>query len=234
MSLSSRMTRALLVSLALSFVSTGATAQAEEAAAPPASRTDGTQAREAASADGEVQAAPPVEKLHTALLEIMRNADELDYPGRFERISPVVSETFDLPFMAAKSMGRHWKKLPESDQQRWLELFTRHISANYAGQFSGFTGETFETIGEEAAIRDTRVVRTRLTRPGEEDVQLNYRLREVDGKWRIIDIYLNGTVSELALRRSEYSSVLKREGFEKLLSTIDEKVKELASDSAQS
>jgi len=194
---------------------------------------DGSQAQETAATEEHGQAAPPVEKLHANLLEIMRSADELGYAGRFEHISPVVSETFDLPFMAAKSMGRHWKKLPESDQERWLVLFTRHISANYAGQFTGFTGETFETVGEEEAIRDTRVVRTRLTRPGEEDVQLNYRLREVDGQWRIIDIYLNGTVSELALRRSEYSSVLKREGFEKLLSTIDEKVKELANDSAK-
>ena len=226
--------RALLASLALSLISMGISAQAQEAAAPPAARTDGSRAPEAAPVDAAVQAAPPVEKLHATLLEVMRSADELGYSGRFERIGPVVSETFDLPFMAAKSMGRHWKKLPESDQQRWLELFTRHISANYAGQFTGFTGETFETVGEEAAIRDTRVVRTRLTRPDEEDVQLNYRLREVDGEWRIIDIYLNGTVSELALRRSEYSSVLKREGFEKLLSTIDEKVKELESDSAQS
>ena len=130
--------------------------------------------------------------------------------------------------MAAKSVGRHWKKLPEADQQRWLELFRRHITANYAGQFTGYTGESFETMGEEPAIRDTRVVRTRLTRPSEEDVQLNYRLREVDGEWRIIDIYLNGTVSELALRRSEYSAVLKREGFEKLLTTLNDKVDELS------
>ena len=172
--------------------------------------------------------------LHAALLAIMRSSDELGYSGRLDRISPVVAETFDLPFMAAKSMGRHWKKLPEADQGRWLEIFASHVSANYAGQFTGFSGETFETLGEETAIRDTRVVRTRLTRPKEEAVQLNYRLREVDGDWRIIDIYLNGTVSELALRRSEYSSVLKRQGFEKLLSTIDEKLKDLAGGSTQS
>ena len=72
------------------------------------------------------------------------------------------------------------------------------------------------------------MVRTQLVRPGDEDVQLNYRLRAVDGEWRIIDIYLNGTVSELALRRSEYSSVLKREGFEKLISTLHAKVESLS------
>ena len=234
MSLAIRMTPTLLVSLALVLPGIGVRAEGEDGSSPPATRSFVSGNPQAALADEEFPATPAVEKLHAALLDIMRSSGELGYGGRFERISPVVAETFDLPFMAAKSMGRHWKKLPEADQQRWLELFARHVSANYAGQFTGFSGEAFETEGEETAIRDTRVVRTRLTRPDDEDVQLNYRLREVAGEWRIIDIYLNGTVSELALRRSEYSSVLKREGFEKLLSTIDEKVKDLASASTQS
>lgn len=225
---------ALLISLALALPATSARAQVEQASSPPATRASTAGTPESVIPADAALATPSVEKLHAALLEIMRSADKLGYEGRFEHISPVVAETFDLPFMGAKSVGRHWNKLPVEDQQRWLELFARHIAANYAGQFTGFSGEAFETLGEEAAIRDTRVVRTRLTRPGEEPVQLNYRLREVDGEWRIIDIYLNGTVSELALRRSEYSSVLKREGFEKLLSTIDERVKELASESSKS
>jgi phospholipid transport system substrate-binding protein len=178
-------------------------------------------------------ATPTVERLHAALLEIMKSADQLGYNGRYEHLAPVVGNTFDLQFMASKSVGRLWKTLPEPDQQRWLELFARHITANYAGQFTGFTGEAFSTLGEEPAIRDTRVVRTYLRRPDEDDVQLNYRLRELDGEWRIIDIYLNGTVSELALRRSEYSSVLKREGFESLMSTIDEKCRELEDSSTK-
>ena len=60
-------------------------------------------------------------------------------------------------------------------------------------------------------------------------VQLNYRLRSVDGDWKIIDVYLNGTVSELALRRSEYSSLIKRQGFKALLVALDERIDTLAS-----
>jgi phospholipid transport system substrate-binding protein len=188
-----------------------------------------------ALADGDTAplATPVVEKLHAALLDIMKSADKLGYEGRYARLNPVVEETFDMPFMASKSVGSHWNELPKADQKRWLDVFEQHITANYAGQFTGYSGESFETLGEEPAIRDTRIVRTRLIRPSDDDVQLNYRLRQVDGHWRIIDIYLNGTVSELALRRSEYSSVLQREGFEKLISTIDEKVKELAAGSSK-
>ncbi len=179
-------------------------------------------------ADDARLASPAVEKLHAALLEIMQSADELGYQGRYDAINPIIGQTFDLPFMASKSVGRHWKKLATADRDRWLGVFVQVINSNYAGRFSDFSGEAFETLGEERAIHDTRVVRTQLTRPSEEAVQLNYRLREVDGEWRIIDIYLNGTVSELALRRSEYSAVLKREGFEKLLSELTSKVASLS------
>jgi phospholipid transport system substrate-binding protein len=168
-----------------------------------------------------------VERLHAALIGVMQTADALGYDGRFDELTPVVTETFDLPFMASKSVGRHWKSLDDADKERWNEVFVRLITANYAGRFDAFSGEHFETLGEEEAINNTRVVLTRLVIPSDEDVQLNYRLREVNGQWRIIDIYLNGTVSELALRRSEYSAVLKREGFEELLSTLSEKVDEL-------
>lgn len=199
------------------------------AASPQAKSPSATAvAAEISGAPEERVAAPQVEKLHGTLIEIMRSAKELGYQGRYDRLSPTVLETFDLKFMASKSVGRHWRKLDAADQERWLETFVQVITANYAGRFSGYTGESFETLGEEPAIHDTHVVRTQLLRPGEDSVQLNYRLRDVDGEWRIIDIYLNGTVSELALRRSEYSSVLKREGFEKLISTLNDKVESLS------
>ena len=169
-----------------------------------------------------------IEALHETLLVVMKDADTLGYAGRYDRLAPAISAAFDLDFMGSKAVGRHWRELDEDSQKRWLSAFQRFTIANYAGRFNAFSGESFETLGEEAAIHDTRVVRTRLLRPGDEAVQLHYRLREIDGKWRIIDIYLNGTVSELALRRSEYSSVLKREGFEKLISSLHDKVESLS------
>jgi phospholipid transport system substrate-binding protein len=65
--------------------------------------------------------------------------------------------------------------------------------------------------------------------PNDENVKLDYRLRAADGGWKIVDVYLNGTVSELALRRSEYSSLIKRKGLEALLAALDERIDSLAS-----
>ena len=177
-------------------------------------------------------AAQVVEKLHEALLGVMKDATTLGYEGRYERLSPVIHENFDLPFMAEKSVGRHWKSAGAENQQALVATFSRFTVANFAGRFDGFSGQSFRTLGVEPATYGTVLVRTRLDEPGDEGVALDYRLRSVDGSWRIVDIYLNGTVSELALRRSEYSALIQREGFKALLAKLDERINDLKTPSA--
>jgi phospholipid transport system substrate-binding protein len=168
-----------------------------------------------------------VEKLHAALLDVMKEAERLGYAGRFERLAPVLKETYDTPFMAEKSVGRHWKQASAADQAAFVETFSRFMIANYAGRFDGYSGQRFETLREDPSAQGTMLVRSRLLEPAGEGVQLDYRLREVDGTWKIIDVYLNGTVSELALRRSEYVSLIKREGWKALLAALDQRIDDI-------
>ncbi len=181
-------------------------------------------------ADGE-EAGPTatVEALHATLLEVMKEATTLGYAGRVDRIRPAVERAFDLDFMARFVLGPEAKSLSAADQARWREAFEGVTVATYAGRFTGWGGEAFRTLGEEPAAQDTVFVRTVLDRPDAEDVQLTYRLRKSPDGWRIVDIYNKGTVSELALRRSEYSAVLRRDGFEKLLETVETKIADYAS-----
>ncbi len=183
-------------------------------------------AEPAASAD-PAAAAPVVEKLHEALLGVMKDSKTLGYDGRYEQLSPAIREIFDLPFMAEKSVGRHWKSASEENQRALVATFSRFTIANFAGRFDGFSGQSFRTLGVEPATYGTVLVHTRLDEPGDEGVALDYRLRSVNGNWRIVDIYLNGTVSELALRRSEYSALIQREGFDALLVKLDERINDL-------
>jgi phospholipid transport system substrate-binding protein len=187
-------------------------------------------------APGEETRSPTqaIDSLHGHLLEVMKNAVPLGYEGRAAKLTPVIPEHFDVSFMAQKSVGRHWKSASEADRARFLETFLRFMVANYAGQFDGFSGQSFETLGEEPARMDTVLVRTRLIDPTDENIELNYRLRQVDGSWKIIDVYLDGTVSELALRRSEFSGIAKREDFDALIAAIDERIAKLASGTTES
>ena len=161
----------------------------------------------AAQADDEAPApegAPEavVEEFHVALIGIMRDADELGFDGRCERLSEAMDALFDIPFMAEKSVGRYWKSASPEERERLVGTFQRFSVSNYAGNFDSYDGETFETKDVVESTHGTKLIRTRLLAGNGEVVQLNYRLRPVDGRWKIIDVYLNGTVSELALRRS--------------------------------
>jgi phospholipid transport system substrate-binding protein len=185
----------------------------------------------AADDSSDTPATPPstvVDSLNDTLLGVMKDAEALGYEGRCERLSPVLRNLYDIPFMAQKSVGRYWKTTSEAERQHLLETFTEFTIANYAGNFDDYSGQTFETLGEEESTHGTMIVRSRLVDPNGEETQLNYRLRPVDGEWKIIDVYLNGTVSELALRRSEYSSLIQREGLDSLIVALNQKITNLS------
>jgi phospholipid transport system substrate-binding protein len=215
------------VIVAASGVSTAETAAPQAGSTETASPEAKTAASEPTSS--EAQAGRTVDRLHETLLGVMKNADTLGYQGRRDQLAPELVDLFDLAFMAEKSVGRYWKTASPEERAVLVDTFTRYTIANYAGRFSSYSGQHFETLREEPSTRGTLLVRTRLVDPaGSDDVNLDYRLRSVDGDWKIIDVYLNGTVSELALRRSEYSSLIKREGFQALLAALDERIESLA------
>jgi phospholipid transport system substrate-binding protein len=169
-----------------------------------------------------------VERLHETLLGVMKEATVLGYQGRYSRIAPALQASFDFEFMARFVLGSGWKGLSESQQTAWTDAFVRITTATYASRFKGYGGEQFKTLGQDPAAQDTVFVRTVVDRPDADDVELTYRVRKTDQGWRIIDIYQKGTVSELALRRSEFSGVLKREGFDKLLEVVNAKIADYA------
>jgi phospholipid transport system substrate-binding protein len=174
-----------------------------------------------------------VNGLHDTLLDVMKNATSLGYQGRYDRIAPVLQRDFDFDFMARFVLGPGWTSLTADEQQQWADAFRRITTATYAARFKGYSGESFKTLGQEPATQDTVFVRTVINRTDADNVELTYRLRKTPDGWRIIDIYQKGTVSELALRRSEYSSVLKRDGFAKLLATVNAKIADYAAGKIQ-
>jgi phospholipid transport system substrate-binding protein len=169
-----------------------------------------------------------VKQLNVSLQEVLENAKQLGYQGRVERLSPILDAAFDFNYMAAKSVGRHWSTLSPDEQKRWVEVFAVLTKATYAGRFNRFTGQVFEFVDEQPGANGSVVIRSKVVSPGEDDVDLSYRLSKRPAAWKVIDVYYNGTVSELALRRADYSSVLKRDGFAALIARVNEKISELS------
>ena len=186
---------------------------------------------------GEVRAqdatSAVVGRFNAALLASLKEGDSLGYQGRFKQLEPIMRQTFDLDLMAEKALGPHWKDLSQADQARWRALFSEFTVANYAANFDRFTGQHFDILGEEPSVNDTKLVKTKVVTPGADAVELSYRLQKTGGGWRIIDVYLKGTVSELAVRRADYSSLLERDGFDALATVLRSKITDLATGRAK-
>ena len=181
------------------------------------------------------EAAPPravIERFYAALLQSMQNAETLGFSGRYENLAPVLKDSFDLPFMVRVSVGQYWSGLDAGQQEKLADAFERFTVATYAGRFDGYSGERFEVVGEEPGPRDSMVVKTRLVKADGEPIVLDYLLRGGATGWRIVDVYLTGRYSELAVRRAEYTSVLGRKGFDALLAAIEERIAALEAGAA--
>jgi phospholipid transport system substrate-binding protein len=188
----------------------------------------GGEASAASSARDDTAAARAVvESFHEVLLGSMKEADEIGFRGRYDRIAASLDETFDLPFMARTLVGATWKELSQEQHDEFIALSRRLSASRYADNFDSYGGQRFETHSEEPAARGTIVVKTELIQPKDRNVLFDYRLREVEGRWRIIDIYLDGMISELVLWRSQYRSLIENEGFAALVETLEKRVDEL-------
>ena len=170
-----------------------------------------------------------IDALHASLLDVMKNAVALGYEGREQKLRAVIPHHFDIQRMARSALTEaQWKLANEETQRRYLDAFERFMVANYAGRFDGYSGQSFETLGEAPGPSNTMIVKSRLIDPTDKNIDLNYRMRQVNGEWKVVDVYLDGTVSELALRRSEFVSIVKRENLDALIVALDAKIAKLA------
>jgi phospholipid transport system substrate-binding protein len=172
-------------------------------------------------------ARPIVERFHDTLLFVMKEAENLGYEGRLERLTPVIRKSFNLSFMTSRSTGYHWKRASNEEHRDLIDAFTNMTIANYASRFDGYSGEIFETVAVKEGPRDSIIVKTRIVKDDGEKIALNYMMREFDGQWQIIDIFLKGTFSELATRKSEYSSLIRDGGFPKLIASMKKKTEKI-------
>lgn len=176
-------------------------------------------------------ATPPaalVQDFNATLLQAMQNAQRLGYAGRSNLLAPKLYAVFHMPVMARIAVGSHWRSLSPEQQAQLVDAFARMTVATYANRFDGWSGETFEMRGEEPVREKTVLVKTALIRPSDEPVEINYLMREFSDGWRVIDVYLKQAYSELATRRSEYSSIISRNGFDALIRDMEAKIAEYA------
>lgn len=175
------------------------------------------------------QASPEqvVTTFHAALLRAMKDGAN-DYQRRYQTLDPAMSNTFDFVGMTRIAVGPRWATVAPEQQAALVDAFRRFSVANYASQFDSYSGESFEISGPTESEPQGAIVSTVMQLAQGKPVKFNYLLHRTASGWRIVDIYLDGTISQLAVRRSEFSSVLADSGPDGLAQMLDQKAKKLA------
>ena len=165
-----------------------------------------------------------IERFYDDLLAVMKQAKRLSFDERYTRLAPAISRTFDLGLMTRLAVGPAWAQITPDQQQRLGAAFSRYTISMYANRFDDYGGERFEVAPNASPNPNGVLVTSRLVKTNGEAVSLNYLLRQDAARaWKVIDVYLSGTVSELAARRSEFVSVLQRSGAEGLVQLIEQR-----------
>jgi phospholipid transport system substrate-binding protein len=173
-----------------------------------------------------------VQSLYDVLLGTMKNGRTLGQSGRFTQLEPVIRRSFDIPSMARLSVGPSWANLSEAQRRQVIESFGRYISAIYADRFDSYAGQKLQVIGEQPSAGGI-VVKSQIVKANGEPVKVDYMMRRNGDTWLISDIYLDGAISEVATRRSEFAAIIKTDGVDGLIAALNRKADMLTGTSAK-
>jgi phospholipid transport system substrate-binding protein len=142
--------------------------------------------------------------------------------GRYDMLKPAVERAFDISGMTAVSVGPGFAALSDADKKALTDAFERMTIASYVKNFDSFSGEKF-TVEPASIARppSTDKLVKSILKSGSDTVPFNYRMHQTGSAWKIEDIYLNGTISQMAQRRSDFSATFASSGASGLTKKIN-------------
>ena len=173
-----------------------------------------------------------IRSFYNTLLTTMENGPTLGKQGRYDQLAPAIRLYFDLSYMSAMAVGSAWSGLSDGQKKQVGDAFARYLTATYADNFDSYSGEKLEVTGQQTISYGT-IVQSRILKSNGESVSMNYLIRQNNGEWQVDDIYLTGTISQLATLRSQFSSVLAREDANGLVVLLNRKAQSLIANATQ-
>ncbi len=174
--------------------------------------------------------AAPVAALDDGLLAAMKAGSAgQTFQQRYNALDPVVTATFDLATITQNSVGFLWATLPAAQQQRLDALFEQFTVASYVSQFNSYGGEAFDLLPAEKDLGAKKIIETQLVpADGSAPTELDYVVADGAQGWRIADILLNGTISQVAIHASDFSSLVTSGDASQLIAALQGKIAALS------
>jgi phospholipid transport system substrate-binding protein len=186
------------------------------------------------AARADTPEAAPVTALNSGLIAAMKaGSSGANFAAREAALTPVVQQSYDLPAVTQNSVGFLWSTLPAAQQQQLITLIGQFTTASYASQFNSYGGESFSVLPTEKPLGQGYIIQSKLTPGGGGDpVELDYAVHDTPQGWRITDVLLGGTISQVALHESDFASLVSSGDASRLIAALHSKIAALQSGTA--
>lgn len=156
------------------------------------------------------------------VIAVLKNTS-LSSDAKRTQIEDIVYANVDFDTLSKLVMARNWKALTPAQQAEFQAEFKRHLSVTYGRNIDNYRNESVQVTGEREEARGDRTVQTKVLRGGAgADIVVDYRLRETNGEWKIIDVIVEG-VSLVANFRSQFQDIIAGDSPDKLIALLKEK-----------
>jgi phospholipid transport system substrate-binding protein len=188
---------------------------------------------EMARAQSASAAAQPIAALNAGIIEVMQAGRAAPFASRMATLTPVVLKAYDLPLILQNSIGpSRWATISDPEKAELLDVFTQFTVASYVANFDAFGGEKFVIAPETRAVGHDTVVQTKILGTAGETTRLDYVMRETGGAWHVVDVLLDGSISRVAVTRSDFRALLGQGDARPLIASLRGKVAKLSSGAA--
>ena len=181
----------------------------------------------AASAQPADPAVPPIAALNQGLANLEKTSAQ-PYAARYAAMAPIVDRAFDLPAILKTIVGLRWAEIPAAQQQSLLGVFRAFTICNYVSNFNSNSGDVFRILPETRSVGTGRVIETEIVPKTGDAIRMDYVMRQNPSGWQASDVLETGTISQAAVQRSDFRSLLTGNDASALIASLQKKVAALS------
>lgn len=169
-----------------------------------------------------------IKQFYVTLLEVMKQGKKTPFQTRYQTLAPAVDQAFDLEGILRVSVGSYWSSLPDAQKQTLLSVFRAFTVASYVSNFHAYKGRVLAVSPTTRAVGSQQVVSSTITKPNREPLRIDYVLRNEANGWKVVDVLLDGTISRVAVQRSDFASLVSQGNASRLIAMLKTKVSNLS------
>jgi phospholipid transport system substrate-binding protein len=176
----------------------------------------------------DISVVAPIQRLCDALISVMKEGRTVAFQQRFDHLAPTVDDVFDLGAVLETSVGPGWSQMSPDQHGALATAFRRYTIDSYVSSFDEFSGQHFEVSPTTRALPNgEQVVTTRIIPTSGDSHRLDYVMRQENGAWKAVDVLADGTISRVAVQRSDFRHMLMLGGGAALIASLQRKASDL-------